>query len=123
MEKITEAKKKKMERVRNGGYPSTSNGGLHKDRGDLLQKENCGCKKPKSPINTRDFEMSTKLPVIIQKKQKLKEFGKTAKIRIARQGELKDCEEWRCKNPTPPRTPRDLNRSRMNTKLPSIFKK
>jgi hypothetical protein len=70
MEKITEAKKKKMERVRNGGYPSTSNGGLHKDRGDLLQKENCGCKKPKSPINTRDFEMSTKLPVIIQKSKK-----------------------------------------------------
>ena len=83
MEKITEARKKKMERVRNGGYPSTSNGGLHKDRGDLLQKKNCGCKKPKSPINTRDFEMSTKLPVIIQKKQKLKEnLGKRQKLEL-----------------------------------------
>ena len=54
MEKLTEARKKVMERVRNGGYPS--NGIFLQDRGDLLKKKNCGSKKPKSPINTRDFE-------------------------------------------------------------------
>ena len=31
------------------------------------------------------------------------------KIRIARQGELKDKAELRCKYPTPDSTPRDLN--------------
>jgi len=107
-----------MEKVRNGGYLSTSNGGLHKDRGDLLQKKNCGSKKPKSPINTRDFEMSTKLPAIFQKQQHMRKAGKRANIRIAKKGGLKDCKELGCKNPTPPRSPRDLS-----TKLPSIFQK
>ena len=44
MEKLTEARKKTMERVSNGtdnnGYPLKSSGGLLKDRGDLLQKKN-----------------------------------------------------------------------------------
>jgi hypothetical protein len=48
-----------MERVRNGGYPS--NGIFLQDRGDLLKKKNCGSKKPKSPINTRDFEHGARI--------------------------------------------------------------
>ena len=59
---------------------------------DLIPKKNWTCKNPAPPRNPRDLNqsrISTKMPAIFQKQQQSKEFGKTAKIIIARQSELK----------------------------------
>ena len=131
MEKLTKERKKTTERVSNGTdnneYPLKSSGGFLEDRGDLLQKKELLEQTPNSPINTRLWnEYKTASDI-----SETATIPKQGELKSMREQASKDSEEldlipkknWRCKNPTPPRNHRDLNQSRISTKVPAIFQK